>query len=130
MSEIGQYWSAFSANLLIGELRRLGTEGAVSSAQFSERDKRVQNQKQRPSYVIGADGGALSLADLPNPNQKRWVARHKANLVAAVRGGLISLDDACKRYNLSTDEFLAWQRSLERFGMAGLRVTRIQQYRD
>jgi len=50
--------------------------------------------------------------------------------VAAVRGGLISLDDACKRYTLTVEEFLAWQRAIERFGMPGLRATRVQQYRN
>jgi hypothetical protein len=50
-------------------------------------------------------------------------------VVAAVRGGLISLEEALERYSLTSDEFLSWQRSIERHGMAGLRTTRLQQYR-
>ena len=81
------------------------------------------------SYVMGPNGSPLTFADLPPPNTKRWVVRRKAEVVAAVRGGLISLDDACKRYSLTVDEFLAWRRAIERFGVPGLRATRIQQYR-
>ncbi len=80
-------------------------------------------------YVIGPTGAPLTLSDLPPANTQRWVIRRKAEVVAAVRGGLLSLDDACMRYSLTNEEFLAWQRSIDRHGMAGLRTTRIQQYR-
>lgn len=80
-------------------------------------------------YVIGPTGAPLTLDDLPPPETERWVIRRKAEVVAAVRGGLLSLDDACERYRLTNEEFLAWQRSIERHGMQGLRTTRIQQYR-
>ena len=70
------------------------------------------------------------LADLPPPDTKRWVSRRKAKVVAAVRSGLLSLNEACSRYNLSVDEFLAWQRMVDRFGVPGLRATRIQHYRQ
>ena len=70
------------------------------------------------------------LADLPPPDTKRWVSRRKAKVVAAVRSGLLSLNEACRRYNLSVDEFLAWQRMVDRFGVLGLRATRIQHYRQ
>jgi Protein of unknown function (DUF1153) len=81
------------------------------------------------SYVIGADGGPLSLSDLPAARNQRWVIRHKANVVAAVRGGLISLDDVCQRYSLTTEEFLAWSRAVDRFGILALRATLVQQYK-
>jgi hypothetical protein len=61
----------------------------------------------RARYVIGPDGGALTIADLPAVNTKRWVPRRKAEVVAAVRGGLISLEEACSRYSLTGEEFLA-----------------------
>ena len=41
--------------------------------------------KERPKSVIGPDGKLLSLDDLPPPNTQRWVARRKAEVVAAVR---------------------------------------------
>ena len=79
---------------------------------------------------MGPDGSPLTLADLPKPETRRWVARRKAEVVAAVRGGLLSLEDACTRYRLTVEEFLAWQRSLDDHGLAGLRTTRVQKYRN
>ena len=85
--------------------------------------------RPRVKYVIGPDGSPLTVADLPPPTTKRWVIRRKAEVVAAVRGGLLSLDEACERYSLTNEEFLGWQQSIDRHGMAGLRTTRLQQYR-
>ena len=90
----------------------------------------TETHRPRVKYVIGPDGSPLTIADLPAPGTKRWVIRRKAEVVAAVRGGLLSLDDACKRYTLTVEEFLAWQHAIDRFGLAGLRATRVQQYRN
>jgi len=68
--------------------------------------------------------------NLPTPGTKRWVIRRKAEVVAAVRGGLLSLEEACSRYTLAVDEFLSWQHSIDQHGLAGLRSTRTQQYRQ
>ena len=85
--------------------------------------------RPRVKYVIGPDGSPLTIADLPPTNTRRWVIRRKAEVVAAVRGGLLSLEEACNRYRLTVEEFLSWQASIEDHGLAGLRTTRIQQYR-
>lgn len=82
-----------------------------------------------PAKVMGPHGTHITLADLPPPNTNRWVIRRKAEVVAAVRGGLLSLEEACNRYTLTVEEFLSWQSALERHGLAGLRTTRIQEYR-
>ncbi|MDX2264215.1 MAG: DUF1153 domain-containing protein [Hyphomicrobiales bacterium] len=89
----------------------------------------TEHLRTRAKYVIGPDGSPLTVADLPPTNTKRWVIRRKAEVVAAVRGGLLSLEDACGRYKLTVDEFLSWQRSIERHGLPGLRATRVQDYR-
>lgn len=68
--------------------------------------------------------------ELPPANTKRWVARRKAQVVYAVQAGEISLTDACERYSLSVEEYLGWQRAIEKSGIAGLRTTRIQDYRN
>jgi len=47
-----------------------------------------------------------------------------------VRGGWVPIEEACRLYNLSVDEFLAWERDIDRHGMHGLRTTRYQIYRD
>jgi hypothetical protein len=86
--------------------------------------------RSRPKYVIGPDGSPLTIADLPPGDLGRWGIRRKAEVVAAVRGGLLSLEEACSRYRLTLDELLAWQQSVDRHGLAGLRVTKTQQYRD
>ncbi len=80
--------------------------------------------------VMGPNGKWLSLADLPAPDTKRWVPRRKAEVVAAVRGGLLSLEDACERYALTVEEFLSWQRNVERYGLQGLRATQQFEHRD
>jgi Protein of unknown function (DUF1153) len=67
---------------------------------------------------------------LPAPDTKRWVARRKAVIVNAVRNGALTLDEACRRYQLSMEEFCAWQKAIDAHGVAGLRVTRLQIYRD
>ena len=90
----------------------------------------LENQKIRPAQVIGPLGEPLTLASLPAPSTTRWVVRRKAEVVAAVTGGLLSVDEACQRYTLSLEEFASWQRAVDRSGMPGLRVTRIQHYRD
>lgn len=90
----------------------------------------IENQKIRPAKVIGPLGEPLTLDTLPPPETTRWVVRRKAEVVAAVRGGLLSLDEACSRYTLTTEEFLGWQASIDRHGLAGLRTTRIQHYRQ
>ena len=89
----------------------------------------VEHIRPRVKYVIGPDGSPLTIADLPSPRTRRWVIRRKAEVVAAVRGGLLSLEEACKRYTLTTEEFLSWQFSIDQHGLAGLRTTRIQHYR-
>ncbi|MBL6936823.1 MAG: DUF1153 domain-containing protein [Alphaproteobacteria bacterium] len=69
------------------------------------------------------------MLDLPAPETKRWVPRRKAQVVAAVRSGALSLDEACGRYSLTVEEFLSWQRAIDKYGLPGLRATHAQEYR-
>ena len=77
-----------------------------------------------PPYVVGPDGSPLTIAGLPAPGT-RWVARRKAEVVVAVEGGLLSLEEACRRYSLTIEEYLSWQISIDERGLAGLRTTHI-----
>src|SRR6201995_1941153 len=88
--------------------------------------QRVNSKGER--YVIGPTGAPLTLGDLPPRETERWVIRRKAEVVAAVRGGLLSLDEACDRYSLTTEEFMAWQSSIDRYGLLGLKINRIDYY--
>ena len=90
----------------------------------------IENQKIKPAMVIGPLGEPLTVASLPSPDTTRWVVRRKAEVVAAVNGGLLTIDEVCARYNLTLEEFASWQSAVDRSGMQGLRVTRIQHYRD
>jgi Protein of unknown function (DUF1153) len=51
----------------------------------------------------------LTAADLQLLTTKRWTVRRKAEVSAAVHGGLLSLDETCRRYALNKQEFLSWQ---------------------
>jgi transposase-like protein len=69
------------------------------------------------------------MTSLPPADTRRWVVRRKAAVVAAVQSGKLTLEEACRRYNLSEEEFRGWQRAFEAHGLPGLRATRLQQYR-
>ena len=72
--------------------------------------------------VLGIDGGVLTAADLPPRTLKRWIARRKAEIVAAVEGGLLNESEACARYNISREEFSAWLHAYDHDGVPGLRA--------
>jgi Protein of unknown function (DUF1153) len=79
--------------------------------------------------IVGPGGRILTRETLPSPDTRRWSTFRKAEIIAAVRGGLISMEEACTRYRLTTDEFLSWQRLADRHGLQGLKVTLTQRYR-
>jgi hypothetical protein len=79
-------------------------------------------------FVCGPFGTPLSFADLPPPNT-RWVIRRKAEVVAAVRGGLLTCEEACDRCGLTAEEFNAWQASPDRHGLVGLKINRFDCFR-
>jgi hypothetical protein len=86
--------------------------------------------KENLASITGPDGQPMKAADLPPANTKRWVVRRKAMVVLGVRGGLLSLDEACEYYNLSEEEYQSWSELIDRHGIRGLRVTRLKEYRD
>jgi hypothetical protein len=81
--------------------------------------------------VIMIDHGQnqLILNELPPPDTKRWVVRRKAAVVSAVKNGAITLEEVCGRYGLSVEEFSIWQEMIEKHGVRGLRVTKLQEFR-
>jgi Protein of unknown function (DUF1153) len=64
----------------------------------------------------------VTSTNLPSPYPTRWVASRKAALVRDVRAGLLTLEEACDRYAISTDEFSMWEGRLARHGVRGLRA--------
>lgn len=69
------------------------------------------------------------MTELPPPNTRRWVARRKAAVVAAVSSGVITVEEVCRRYQMSEEELFAWQRAFEEYGLLGLYAGRVQQHR-
>ena len=66
---------------------------------------------------------------LPSPETERWTAVRKAAVINGVRRGLLTIEQACERYQLSIDEYRAWERDFDSHGKAGLRSTRVGIYR-
>lgn len=87
-------------------------------------------REKGPVFVLLPDGSKLTRSDLPPANTKRWVARRKATVVAAVDNGLIQAAEACALYRLSEEELDLWRTAVRRHGAAALRVTAIQKYRQ
>lgn len=90
----------------------------------------LETDTARPETASRFHGEELSTVDLPPPNTSRWVVRRKAQVVAAVNEGLLSVSQACERYGLTLEELASWQRAVDREGMPGLRATRVQHYRQ
>ncbi len=74
-------------------------------------------------------GVGLIPATLPSPDTQRWVARRKAEVVIAVRAGMITLEEACRRYTLSRVEYASWEKALDSRGLPGLSAKRLQEFR-
>ncbi|TYB89685.1 DUF1153 domain-containing protein [Oceaniovalibus sp. ACAM 378] len=83
-----------------------------------------------PRAVKLPGGQMMTRADLPDPKIKRWVASRKAAVVRAVIGGLLLQEEALAIYGLTEEEFTAWKRAVDRHGVAGLKATRLQKYRQ
>ena len=83
------------------------------------------------SAIVGngsaAQKRAVSSTDEQLPPTIRWTARRKAEVLAAVRSGKITMEETMRRYQLTEEEFLVWQRAFETRGLAGLKATRLQE---
>ncbi len=102
--------------------QELGTE-RTDKAESGIRQHSGANENTEPCHVKMPD-------IFTAPSQpKRWVAHRKAEIVTAVRGGYLSLSEACLRYALSIEEYLSWEREIDISGLQGLRMNRTQQRR-
>ena len=78
------------------------------------------------SVVRLTNGDLLSVADLPSDAHVRWVASRKLTVVRAVVYGLVPLETALKKYNLSEDEFFSWVDGAAKHGENALKSTYIK----
>ena len=83
-----------------------------------------------PRAVTLPDGRVMTRADLPDPATRRWVASRKAAVLRAVAHGLLTREAALETYELSDEEFDAWQSAVERHGEVALKTTALQRYRQ
>lgn len=60
----------------------------------------------------------------------RYTAKRKAAILADITNGKITADEVCAEHNITREELDGWRKSLERSGQQGLRVTRLQHYRN
>ena len=89
----------------------------------------MAGEPEQTNSVVGPLGERLTIETLPSRGTVRWVARRKAQVVAAVKGGLLSLDEVCDRYAITIEEYASWQRAFDRSGLPGLRVTKRPAYK-
>lgn len=82
----------------------------------------IEYQNSRPLRIVGPCREVLTRETMPPADTTRWVASRKAQVVAAVEEGLMSLDEVLARYDLSHEEFYGWQRALHAAGVKGLRI--------
>ncbi len=73
---------------------------------------------------------SIDLKGLPAPDTRRWVSSRKQAVVLAVRTGILTVAEACERYDLSTEEFLSWDTLFSRGGRKALRATKLQNFRS
>ncbi len=83
-----------------------------------------------PRTVTLSDGSVMTRADLPSPDTRRWVASRKAAVVKGVEAGLISQDEACRRYGLSDEEFDSWRAAVSQHGEEALKATALRRFRQ
>jgi hypothetical protein len=69
------------------------------------------------------------LAHLPPPDTKRWTARRKASVVAAMLSGMITVEEVCQRMACRSMSSSSWHNAMQRHGLPGLRITKLQNYR-
>lgn len=78
---------------------------------------------------VDSSNDTIGIETLPPLTGTRWVTSRKAQLIRAIRSGIITIEEASRRYRLTIDELSEWQTSFDKHGKRGLRTTFIQQYR-
>lgn len=83
-----------------------------------------------PRAVTLPNGEVMTRADLPPAGTVRWVASRKAAVVRGVVYGLMTQEEAMRRYGLSDDEFMEWLSAVSAHGEEALKATFLQKYRQ
>ncbi|MGE0023974.1 MAG: DUF1153 domain-containing protein [Hyphomicrobium sp.] len=95
------------------------------SAAAEARLANIMSHDAPPRIVRGFDGVPLCLNDLPPPGPGiHWSKYRKANLVLAVQGGLLTREEALRRYAMSEEEFDGWCSRYAQDGPSALCITK------
>jgi hypothetical protein len=96
----------------MAEAFRSGPRGSASS-----------REPAQPNTVGRKDSVVVTPEDLPPAGTRQWVPRYKAAVVAAVDAGVLTLEDARRRYLLSEEELESWRDAIDHSGIGGLRMS-------
>ena len=80
----------------------------------------MANSKGLTVEFTGTPDQIITERDLPPRYNRRWTPSLKAAVVAGIEAGLISAAEAERRYSLSEEELLSWQRGYAQLGVEGL----------
>lgn len=85
----------------------------------------LSSSTERPfnEALVGPFNERIAICALP-PRHTHWTARRKAEIVAIVRAGLLTLEDICARYKISGAEYQAWCAALDKAGLPALHATK------
>ncbi len=84
----------------------------------------------KPNGLVGPCGETLTLDNLPAADTtRRWTMQRKAQVITAIRGSLITKEEACERCGISAEELSSWETLLDRHGLSALQTTTLQKYR-
>ena len=98
-----------------------------SVVRFPERREAAPDQDNGSNEA--SNGHQVTTTSKAPPLIKRWPPAMKAKVLEEVAEGVLTLEEACKRYALSIEEYLTWQQGIELFGLAGLQVNKQQELR-
>jgi hypothetical protein len=66
-------------------------------------------------HSVGGNPFELTFANLPPADTRRWNTVRKVFVVRAIEVGMLSFDQASRRYSLSVEEFIGWRRLAANF---------------
>jgi hypothetical protein len=121
--------AAFNYQRKVQPLPRIGPYQDRLDALLEENEGSGRRDRLRMTRIHAGPFGPLTIDDLPSSGTTYWVSRRKAEVLAAIDGGMLALEDACEKYRISPEELAAWRRSVDRAGIPGLRVTKTREYR-
>lgn len=71
-------------------------------------------------------GNVITPNDLPSPETIRWTPNKKFIVVQAIKGGLITKEEALDRWGMLENELRIWEEGFKSHGVNGLKTTHYQ----